>query len=186
VKVRDSGMLEQKCWESLFNVSLILNKMEINQDINSLVEFGCGYGTFTLLSAERISGNIIAMDIEDQMLKIAASRTISKSNITFVKRDFIANGTGIPDNSVDYVMLFNILHHIKPLELLDEAYRILKIGGKAGLIHWNYDPTTPRGPSMDIRPKPIEMKEWALEAEFKQYNYIYLPPYHYGFVVHKQ
>jgi len=186
VKVRDSGMPERGCWESLFNVSLILDKMEINQDINSLVEFGCGYGTFTLLSAERISGNIVAMDIEDQMLKIAASRTISKSNITFVKRDFIANGTGIPDNSVDYVMLFNILHHIKPLELLNEAYRILKIGGKAGLIHWNYDSTTPRGPSMDIRPKPIEMKEWALEVGFKQYNYIDLPPYHYGFVVHKQ
>jgi len=186
VKVRDSGMPEQECWESLFNVGLILDKMEINQDINSLVEFGCGYGTFTLLSAERISGNIIAMDIEDQMLKIAASRTISKSNIIFVKRDFIANGTGIPDNSVDYVMLFNILHHIKPLELLNEAYRILKIGGKAGLIHWNYDPTTPRGPSIDIRPKPNKMKKWALEAEFKQYNYIDLPPYHYGFVVHKQ
>jgi len=42
---------------------------------------------------------------------------------------------------------------------LNGAYRILKIGGKAGLIHWNYDSTTPRGPSMDIRPKPIEMKE---------------------------
>jgi len=69
VKVRDSGMPEQECWESLFNVSLILDKMEINQDINSLVEFGCGYGTFTLLSAKRINGNIIAMDIEDQMLK---------------------------------------------------------------------------------------------------------------------
>jgi len=69
VKVRNSGMPEQECWESLFNVSLILDKMEIYQDINSIVEFGCGYGTFTLLSAERISGNIVAMDIEDQMLK---------------------------------------------------------------------------------------------------------------------
>jgi len=188
VKVRDSGMPEQEYWESLFNVELILDKMEINEDINSIVEFGCGYGTFTSPSAERINGNIIAIDIEDEMLNIASSRTVSKNNITFVKRDFVANGTGISDNSVDYVMLFNILHHTKPLELLYEAYRILKIGGRAGLIHWNYDSTTPRGPSMDIRPKPVEMIEWALEAGFKQigHNYINLPPYHYGFVVHKQ
>lgn len=162
--------------------------MEINQDINSLVEFGCGYGTFTLPSSERVSGNIIAIDIEDEMLNIAESRTDSKNNITFLKRDFVANGTGIPDNSVDYVMLFNILHHTNPLELLYEAYRILKIGGKAGLIHWNYDSTTPRGPSLDIRPKPIEMIKWALEVGFEQIgnSHIDLPPYHYGFVVNKQ
>lgn len=94
MKVRDSGMPEQEYWESLFNVELILDKMEINQDVNSLVEFGCGYGTFTLPSAEKISGNIIAIDIEDEMLNIASSRTLSKNNIAFVKRDFIANGKG--------------------------------------------------------------------------------------------
>ncbi|MFL0197873.1 class I SAM-dependent methyltransferase [Clostridium sp. WILCCON 0269] len=150
-------MPEQEYWESLFNVELILDEMEINQDINSLVEFGCGYGTFALPSAERIRGNIIAIDIEDEMLNIASSKVASKNNITFVNRDFIANSTRIPDNSVDYVMLFNILHYIKPLELLDESYRILKVGGKASLIHWNYNPNTLRDPSMDIRPKPIEL-----------------------------
>lgn len=188
MKVRDSGMPEQKYWESLFNIDLILDKMEINQGIKSLVEFGCGYGTFTLPSAERISGNIIAIDIEDEMLRMAASRTVSQNNITFVKRDFIANGTGIIDNSVDYVMLFNILHHINPIELLDEAYRILRAGGKAGLIHWNYDPATPRGPSMDIRPRPVEIQKWAIRAGFKQIGdgHIDLPPYHYGFLVHKE
>ncbi len=187
MKVRDSGMPEQEYWESLFNIDLILDKMEINEDIKSLVEFGCGYGTFTLPSADRISGNIIAIDIEDEMLKTAASRAVSKNNITFVKRDFIAHGTGIIDNSADYVMLFNILHHINPIVLLDEAYRILKAGGKAGLIHWNYDPTTPRGPSMDIRPKPVEMKKWAIQAGFKVIgdNFIDLKPYHYGFVLNK-
>ncbi len=187
MKVRDSGMPEQKYWESLFSIDLILDKMEINRNIKSLVEFGCGYGTFTLPSADRISGTVIAMDIEDEMLKTAASRAASMNNITFVKRDFVADGTGLMDHSADYVMLFNILHHISPMVLLNEAYRILKIGGKAGIIHWNYDPATPRGPSMDIRPKPIEIKKWAAQAGFmlKGDNFIDLKPYHYGFVVYK-
>jgi len=187
MKVRCSGMPEKTYWESLFNVNLILDKMQINEGIGSLVEFGCGYGTFTLPCADRISGSVITIDIEDKMIQIASSRASLKNNISFVKRDFIAEGTGISDNSVDYVMLFNILHHINPIELLDEAYRILKVGGKAGLVHWNYDPNTPRGPSMDIRPKPEEIKKWAQEAGFKliEDNYIDLPPYHYGFLVYK-
>lgn len=187
MKVRDSGMPDQAYWESLFNVNFILDRMEINEGIGSLAEFGCGYGTFTLPSSEKFGGNITAIDIEEQMIEIASARAVSKSNITFIKRDFVADGTGLPDNLVDYVMLFNILHHEKPVELLVEAFRILKKGGIAGLIHWNYDPSTPRGPRMDIRPKPDEMKKWALESGFKlkRDNFIDLPPYHYGLLAYK-
>ena len=94
-------------------------------------------------------------------------------------------GTGLPDKSVDYVMLFNILHLEKPIALLDEAYRILKESGKLGIIHWNYDPKTPRGPSMDIRPKPEQCVKWSESVGFYgpiQYD---LKPYHYGIVLRK-
>jgi ubiquinone/menaquinone biosynthesis C-methylase UbiE len=53
---------------------------------------------------------------------------------------------------VDYAMLFNILHAEQPERLLREARRILAPHGLLGIIHWNYDPSTPRGPSMEIRP----------------------------------
>ena len=84
-------------------------------------------------------------------------------------------------------MLFNILHYEKPLELLGEAFRILQPGGRAGLMHWNYDPKTPRGPTMDIRPKPEQMTEWAQSAGFvlDANPLIDLPPYHYGLVAKK-
>ncbi|WP_094607284.1 2-methoxy-6-polyprenyl-1,4-benzoquinol methylase, mitochondrial [Sporomusa silvacetica DSM 10669] len=189
MKVRDSGMPDQAYWESLLDVTLILDKLEINDQIDSLVEFGAGYGTFTSPSAERIQGNVISFDIEDQMIEIATTRTAShKSKVNIIKRDFIADGTGLDDNSVDYVMLFNILHHINPLEILNETYRILKTGGKAGIIHWNYDPTTPRGPNLDIRQKPEQIKQWAINAGFnlKADKPIDLPPYHYGFLVYKR
>lgn len=188
MKVRDSGMPDQAYWESLFDVTLILDKLEINEQIDSLVEFGAGYGTFTSPTAERIQSKVISFDIDDRMIEIATNRTVShKSKVSIIKRDFIADGTGLDGNSADYVMLFNILHHINPLEILDETYRILKMGGKAGIIHWNYDPTTPRGPHLNIRPKPEQIKEWAIKSGFKLKTdaLIDLPPYHYGFLIYK-
>lgn len=65
-------------------------------------------------------------------------------------RDFISDVSGLCDSSIDFVLLFNILHLEKPAQLLKEAYRILKKGGKVGIIYWNYDPTTPRGPLINL------------------------------------
>jgi ubiquinone/menaquinone biosynthesis C-methylase UbiE len=84
-------------------------------------------------------------------------------------------------------MLFNILHVEAPIRLLRESMRILKPGGKVAIIHWNYDSTTPRGPAMDIRPRPEQCLAWAEQAGFhlKPPGIQNLPPYHYGMVLVK-
>jgi SAM-dependent methyltransferase len=87
---------------------------------------------------------------------------------------------------VDYVMLFNILHLEKPMVLINEARRVLRKDGKLGIIHWNYDPKTPRGPSMDIRPKPEDCVRWAESAGFIGAVWHDLKPYHYGIVLKKE
>ena len=56
-------------------------------------------------------------------------------------------GAGLPGESVDYAMLFNILHAEDPQVLLCEARRILRPAGRVAVMHWNHDPNTPRGPS---------------------------------------
>jgi hypothetical protein len=83
---------------------------------------------------------------------------------------------------VDYAMLFNILHAERPDVLLREARRALKPGGLLAITHWNYDPSTPRGPSMDVRPRPEQCRDWAIQAGFRLLDpgIIDLPPYHYG------
>lgn len=84
-------------------------------------------------------------------------------------------------------MLFNILHTEDPLRLLHEAWRILSKGGRVAVIHWNYDPETPRGPPMAIRPRPTDCLQWIKKAGFKIENkHIDLPPYHYGIVARKK
>lgn len=88
---------------------------------------------------------------------------------------------------MDYAMLFNILHAEQPEKLLSEAHRILRPGGILGIMHWNYDPRTPRGPAMDIRPKPEECRAWAKAAGFViGKRFVDLPPYHYGIVTRKE
>ena len=102
-----------------------------------------------------------------------------------ILRDFVSQGSGLKDGSVDYVFLFNMLHIEKPETLLKESYRILKVGGRVGIIHWNYDPATPRGPPMDIRPRPEQLKCWAESVGFIFEKKLNLKPYHYGLVLRK-
>lgn len=190
MKVRDSGMPEYSYWESLFDIALILDRMEIGSDIGTFVEFGSGYGTFTIPVAKRIVGKVVAFDIEPEMISMAESRVLQAglANVEIVRRDLIAEGTGLADLSVDYVALFNILHHDSPEEILAETFRILKPGGKAGIIHWNFDPKTPRGPSLEIRPRPDQMKRWVEESGFEIPEPILrnLPPWHYGILARKR
>ncbi len=56
-------------------------------------------------------------------------------NIRLYLRDFIADGTGLPDDSSDYLMLFNLLHAEHPEALLREFYPILEPGGLLGIMH---------------------------------------------------
>ncbi len=55
-----------------------------------------------------------------------------------------------------------------------------------GVIHWNYDPATPRGPDLSIRPRPEQCQAWCREAGFKLIvPLVSLPPWHYGLVGRK-
>jgi len=178
-------MPEADYWETLLDVPLILRRMHVDSKLTDLVEVGCGYGTFTIPAATKVRGMLYAYDIEASMVQITTNRAAAAgiSNIKVTLRDVIADGTGLPENSADYVMLFNILHYERPIEILAEAQRILRPDGFVGCIHWNYDPATPRGPTMDIRPRPEQIREWMTSAGFRVDDAcIDLPPYHYGWI----
>jgi ubiquinone/menaquinone biosynthesis C-methylase UbiE len=97
----------------------------------------------------------------------------------------MSEGSGLEEASVDYATLFNILHTKEPKKLLKEAYRTLRPGRKLGIIHWNHDPTTPAGPSMNIRPRPEQCIRWAKSVGFDFEQKHDLKPYHYGIVMVK-
>ena len=186
MKTRESGMPSEDIWQEFFNPETILKSLGLTSECKNVIEFGCGYGTFTIPAAHIVSGIVYALDIEPEMIELTRHKAKEEGlhNIEVHLRDFVVEGSGLSDATVEYSMLFNILHAEEQLMLLREAWRVLKGNGKLGIIHWNCDPNTPRGPSMNIRPRPAQCQSWAEQVGFELLppGLIDLPPYHYGFV----
>ncbi len=94
----------------------------------------------------------------------------------------VESGYGMPPQAVDGCLLFNILHGEDPISLLAQAATLVRPGGWIWAIHWRYDPATPRGPSMDIRPRPEQIADWAEATGLLERvgNLLDLPPWRYG------
>jgi len=189
MKIRDSGMPGEEVWNSFFDPLKTLQQLGLTKKCNDLVEFGCGYGTFTIPAAQLISGCVYTFDIEPEMIAATKARVneTKLSNVVFDERDFVDKGTDLADGSCDYALLLNLLHGENPVVLLAEAHRNLRNGGLVGVMHWNYDASTPRGPQMHMRSKPEQIMNWSKEAGFELdgEGTIDFPPYHYGMVLLK-
>ena len=189
MKTRESGMPDEPTWSAFFDVKDILVKLGLPPADIDVVDFGCGYGTFTIPAARITRGVVYALDIETAMVEATttAAEEAGLSNVRVEERDLFAEGTGLPVGSVGYAMLFNILHCEQPDILLHEAWRVLSPGGRLGIMHWNPDRNTPRGPSMNIRPRPEQCRAWAEHAgfELRGPERVDLPPYHYGLMLGK-
>lgn len=186
-KVRDSGMPLKEQWEAFFDPPGILDALDCKGLSEDIVELGCGYGTFTEAAAERTSARVYAMDIDPVMVAATAARVVSAGyrNVVTERRDFVVDGFGRPDASVSFVLMFNILHIEDPVGLLREARRVLRPRGLIGVIHWNFDASTPRGPPLDIRPRPEQCQTWAERANLHWLQSPSLPrsPWHWGMLL---
>ncbi|MDP9087353.1 MAG: class I SAM-dependent methyltransferase [Pseudomonadota bacterium] len=190
-KGRDSGMPPVKLWESFFGSPAdLFDALGCQSVRGDAVEFGCGYGTFTVALAPRVSGTLYALDIDPTMVGATSARSahVGACNIIVEQRDFVTAGSGRPEGSVSLVMLFNILHIEDPLDLLCEAHRILRDDGVATVIHWKHDIQTPRGPPIAIRPSPEQCRDWAERTGFRCLRVSrQLPnsPWHWGMLLQK-
>jgi SAM-dependent methyltransferase len=188
MKIRDSGMPEEDTWASFFDPELTLRQLGFVFEREDVVDFGCGYGTFSVAAAQLTTGTVYALDIDPQMVAAtgAKAQRHDLGNVRPIERDFVSLGTGLPTGSVAYAMLFNVLHAEDATGLLREAFRVLRDQGIVAIMHWVYDATTPRGPALSIRPRPEQCLAWASEVGFvPDASVIALPPYHYGVLARK-
>jgi len=124
---------------------------------------GEGYGTTELAPK---SDHYIAVDkynteISDELKK--------ENNITFIQAE-VPPLNGIADNSVDFVVTFQVIEHIKNDKMfLQEIHRVLKPGGKMILTTPNSMMSLTRNPWHTREYTPEQMGE-VLKSSFDNYD----------------
>ena len=185
MKTRDSGMPDEDWWNTFFDPPAILRALGLDQIAGPVIDVGCGYGTFTLAIARCTPHEVIALDIEPDLVAEVAKRAVG-FGLPHVRPhvlDATTGSLGVDVHGADVVLLFNLLHCEAPLALLAAAHTALRPGGRVGVIHWRSDVATPRGPDFSIRPKPEQCRSWLLDAGFViDREVTILPPYHFGVV----
>lgn len=191
MKGRESGMPAEDYWASFFAPDAAIDQLWGSSSVQgNVIEFGCGYGTFTIPAARRTTGFVTALDIEPEMVEFVRQKAecFALPNVRAEVRNFVANGTGVADGSQVHAMIFNLLHLEQPVALLREAYRTLQDGGVLSVIHWRSDIPTPRGPSLAIRPTPEQCRAWMAEAGFRAIESVDLQsccPFHFGLLARR-
>jgi ubiquinone/menaquinone biosynthesis C-methylase UbiE len=96
-----------------------------------VLNFGCGPGGYVTPLSELVgkTGKIYALDINPDAIKMVQN-LILKRHISNVETTYSNCKTGLPDNSIDVVILYDVFHEIsEPDEVLRELRRVLKPAG---------------------------------------------------------
>jgi len=97
----------------------------------AVLDYGCGIGSFSIPAAKMVGddGVVYALDIHPLAIK-AVEKEIRKKRFSNIKTILSARETGLPDESVDVVLLYDVFQMISDKDkLLEELYRVLKSGG---------------------------------------------------------
>lgn len=108
----------------------ILKEAGIQEGFHVL-DYGCGPGSYIIPLAELVgpSGRIYALDIHPLAIKTVEKRAAKKhlANVMTIQSDC---STGLPDQSLDIALLYDVFHDLdQPERVLKELHRVLRPGG---------------------------------------------------------
>lgn len=115
---------------AFINPSRILREIGLQKG-QIMLDYGCGVGMFTIPASEIVGddGVVYALDINPLCIK-AVEREIRKRGIANVKTILSDRETGLPDESVDVVLVYDVLQMITDKRgLMKELHRVLKPDG---------------------------------------------------------
>ena len=105
----------------------ILDEVAINAGFR-VVDYGCGPGSYIIPLAELVgkSGKVYALDIHPLAIR-KVQNIASKKHVANVETILSNCQTGLPDNRLDVVLLYDVFHHLSdPIGVLKELHRVLK------------------------------------------------------------
>lgn len=156
---------------------------------DKVADFGCGPGYFSLPAAQAVgeAGTIYAFDVLPSALEaIAGHIKIKNIDNIVVKRVNLEkeNGTGMENDSVDWVIIKDVLFQNKDKNLiLREAKRILRGGGSVLIMEWNENVFI--GPDRESRISKKELAEIVFNEGFIFKKQADAGDYHYIIIASK-
>lgn len=153
-------------------------------------DFGCGSGYFSISLAQIVGsdGKVFALDVMSQALESVESRAgiMSLQNIITKRANLEKEkGSGLEAESLDLVMLKDMLFQNKDKAvILDEAFRVLKTGGRILIVEWKKEPMGV-GPESDLRLGEAELQKMGEKAGFVFDKKIDAGNFHYAMVFKK-
>ncbi len=149
-------------------------------------DFGCGAGGWVIPLARVLNeGKVYAIDLLEEPLSALRSklRTNKLFNVEIIKADVEKTIVRLLANSVDIVLMTNLLFQVKKkTEVFSEARRVLKPGGKILVVDWNEDMAITHVDYI----APEEVKELAQAAGFVLIDEFDAGGFHYGLIFEKQ
>jgi len=164
----------------------VLSQLGIKEGMN-VADFGCGHGYFTIPVAKMIGkdGKVYALDVLTEALESVRSRAQMENiaNIETLRGDLeVKGGSKLADNSVDLVLIHNVLFQSqKKSDIIKEAKRVLKQGGMLELTDWLPQKGT-IGPQEGWRISAQDAQKIAEEQGFMFQRSFDAGEYHYGLI----
>lgn len=96
-----------------------------------VLDYGCGPDSYVIAVAELVgkSGKIYALDINPLAIKLVKKIAVKKQ-LPNVETILSERKTGLPDDSIDVVLLYDTFHDLSdPNMVLEKLHRVLKPNG---------------------------------------------------------
>jgi ubiquinone/menaquinone biosynthesis C-methylase UbiE len=156
-----------------------------------VADLGCGpYGFLVFPIAQHLGrrGVVYAVDVVKSHLD-KIEREAKHHNLLGVKTvwsDIESVGaTKIDEASFDLVYIINTLYQAqKATDMLSEAARLLKVGGRLVIVDWSEE-AGPLGPPLTQRIKKDKLKTALAQLGFSEEADFNPGPYHFGLVFSK-
>jgi len=111
-------------------------RMDIVKEIGlkpgfKVLDFGCGPGSYVLPVSELIgeNGKLYALDVMPVAIEMV-KKLVAKRKLTNVETILSDCKTGLPDSSLDVVLLYDVFHDLENQNLvLKELHRVLRSEG---------------------------------------------------------
>jgi SAM-dependent methyltransferase len=103
-------------------------------EAQTVLDYGCGSGTFTLPSARIVGkrGRVYAFEARSSRLELVKEkvREAAFNNVVTVLSDSSKPVIDLPDSYIDIILVYDVMHEIKDRRgLLQELHRVLTVDG---------------------------------------------------------